>query len=159
MEPTTVKILILLGPLLAMTAAQQVKMNNAKIFIFLFIRINIEMNDALKHTVGEFIRLYFNAVMLLFFIFHYALYIFCEFVVSGCDASENDWGCCTDSVPCALGEGDCDNDSQCSGALVCGTDNCKNFDSAWSSSSWDCCTTGKNKKCKKYLSIPLFKSI
>ena len=73
MEPTTVEILILLGPVLPMTAAQQVKIKNAKIFIYLFIRINIEMNDALKHTVGEFIRLYFNAVMLLSFIFHYGL--------------------------------------------------------------------------------------
>ena len=57
MEPTTVKILMVLGLILPLTAAQQVKIKNAKISIYLFIRINIEMNDALKHTVGEFLRL------------------------------------------------------------------------------------------------------
>ena len=57
MEPTTVKILMVLGLILPLTAAQQVKIKNAKIFIYLFIRINIEMNHALKHTVGEFLRL------------------------------------------------------------------------------------------------------
>ena len=42
-----------------------------------------------------------------------------------------------------MGEGDCDSDdgSDCAGDLVCGTDNCQNFDSAYSSTH-DCCTTG-----------------
>ena len=68
---------------------------------------------------------------------------FCEFVATGCDASKNNWSCCTASNPCAIGEGDCDNDSQCAGDLVCGTDNCQSFNSAWPASSWDCCTSGK----------------
>ena len=33
--------------------------------------------------------------------------------------------CCTGSKPCGEGEGDCDEDSQCEGDLVCGTDNCR----------------------------------
>ena len=63
----------------------------------------------------------------------------------GCDATTNDWNCCTSSNPCAVGEGDCDTDSDCDANLVCGTDNCKSFDSAWSSSSFDCCIEGKKK--------------
>ena len=36
--------------------------------------------------------------------------------------------CCTVSKsPCTLGQGDCDEDSQCAEGLVCGEDNCKNF--------------------------------
>ena len=66
MELITVEILIVLGPLLAGTAAQQVKIKNAKSF-YLFLYSNQ------YETVSEFIRLYFNAVMLLSFIFHYGL--------------------------------------------------------------------------------------
>ena len=32
--------------------------------------------------------------------------------------------CCTDKFPCGLGEGDCDNDSDCKEGLKCGNDNC-----------------------------------
>merc|ERR1712133_90813 len=32
--------------------------------------------------------------------------------------------CCSADVPCGLGEGDCDSDDECSGDLVCGTNNC-----------------------------------
>ena len=63
------------------------------------------------------------------------------FFTSDCTASKDDGNCCTSSNPCALGQGDCDSDSQCAGDLVCGTDNCINFDSTWPSTS-DCCTTG-----------------
>ena len=62
-------------------------------------------------------------------------------VLDTCDAYQNDFSCCTSSSPCALGEGDCDDDSDCDGNLVCGTDNCRNFDSAWTDEA-DCCTTG-----------------
>ena len=57
-------------------------------------------------------------------------------VVTDCNPVNNDWGCCTSSNPCGLGEGDCDNDDQCAGDLVCGTDNC-------AAGAWymDCCTT------------------
>ena len=34
------------------------------------------------------------------------------------------WECCTDSKPCGLGEGDCDNNEDCLGNLLCGKDNC-----------------------------------
>ena len=64
--------------------------------------------------------------------------------VSDCSASANDDGCCTDSFPCANGEGDCDSDSECAGNLVCGEDNCIHIDSDWSDSLFDCCTKGKN---------------
>ena len=40
---------------------------------------------------------------------------------------------CT-KIPCGNGEGDCDNDTQCEAALVCGQLNCPN------SSITDCCT-------------------
>ena len=52
-----------------------------------------------------------------------------------------DWSCCTSSNPCNTGEGDCDTDSDCSGRLTCGTNNCKATGvsgSYWSSSA-DCC--------------------
>ena len=71
--------------------------------------------------------------------------IFCD-VLEGldvCDASKNDWSCCTSSNPCGVDEGDCDKDSDCAGNLVCGTNNCKSSNSAWSSSGFDCCTEGK----------------
>ena len=32
--------------------------------------------------------------------------------------------CCTGSSLCGEGEGDCDEDRDCAGDLVCGTDNC-----------------------------------
>ena len=67
---------------------------------------------------------------------------------SGCNASNNDGDCCSSSNKCGIGEGDCDKDSHCADNLVCGDDNCKSFDSAWSSSR-DCCTTkGKTKHTK-----------
>ena len=42
---------------------------------------------------------------------------------------------------CAEGEGDCDTDNDCAGALVCGTNNCANFrtlDGLWDAED-DCC--------------------
>ena len=33
-------------------------------------------------------------------------------------------GCCTEANPCVEGDGDCDNDKQCQGGLVCGKNNC-----------------------------------
>ena len=63
-------------------------------------------------------------------------------ILDVCDASKNDWSCCTPSTPCGVGKGDCDKDSDCSGNLECGTNNCKSFNSAWSSIGFDCCTEG-----------------
>merc|ERR1711962_1122372 len=48
---------------------------------------------------------------------------------------------CTLSGPCTFGQGDCDKDTECSGSLVCGKDNCKDFNSK-AHSSYDCCTNG-----------------
>merc|ERR1712223_1015832 len=57
----------------------------------------------------------------------------------GCNARKNDKNCCKSSNPCSIGEGDCDKDSHCAGNLVCGKNNCKQFDNAWSDASFDCC--------------------
>ena len=47
-----------------------------------------------------------------------------------------DGSCCTVDKPCGIGEGDCDLDSECIGALVCGKDNCgQEFNP-----QADCCT-------------------
>ena len=51
------------------------------------------------------------------------------------------WVCCTPSNQCNVNEGDCDVDSDCSGSLVCGTNNCQATalpGSNWISSA-DCC--------------------
>jgi len=50
-----------------------------------------------------------------------------------CDGGDS---CCTRANQCSLGEGDCDNDSDCHLGLVCGVDNCRGpgFDS-----TDDCC--------------------
>ena len=37
-----------------------------------------------------------------------------------CD-SLTDWSCCSKNWPCAVGQGDCDKNSQCQGNLVCGS--------------------------------------
>ena len=44
--------------------------------------------------------------------------------------------CCSQAVDgyCKEGEGDCDDDSECEGELVCGFNNC-----AWNSTFDDCC--------------------
>jgi len=36
-----------------------------------------------------------------------------------CPVSNNGWNCCTNQNPCGVGEGDCDNDKDCRGHLVC----------------------------------------
>ena len=43
-------------------------------------------------------------------------------------------GFCSPKNPCVEGQGDCDNDSECEGSLVCGQLNCAN------SSITNCCT-------------------
>merc|ERR1719187_2602352 len=44
--------------------------------------------------------------------------------------------CCTPSYPCGEGEGDCDSNSDCTGDLQCGSNNC--YDSGFDSTD-DCC--------------------
>ena len=46
-----------------------------------------------------------------------------------------DTSCCTDEIPCRVGEGGCDKDSQCKGDLFCGSNNC----GSEFPSSADCC--------------------
>ena len=41
-----------------------------------------------------------------------------------CNPAKNVGSCCATSGPCGLGEGGCDNDSDCTGDLVCGENNC-----------------------------------
>ena len=58
------------------------------------------------------------------------------------------WSCCDPENPCEVGGGDCDRDSDCSGSLKCGNNNCQNDFSVegsnWSSSA-DCCYGNKYK--------------
>ena len=63
--------------------------------------------------------------------------------ILACDASNSDYGCCTSSNPCGVGEGDCDSDSECNADLICGLDNCHSLDSGWAASDYDCCMEGK----------------
>ena len=61
-----------------------------------------------------------------------------------CNATNSDYDCCkSPNLPCGLGEGDCDSDSECSGNLICGSDNCQSLDSGWAFSDFDCCMEGK----------------
>ena len=59
--------------------------------------------------------------------------------IRACNATNNDTDCCTLSNNCGVGEGDCDTDSECDAGLLCGSDNCKSFDSSWFYSDFDCC--------------------
>lgn len=48
--------------------------------------------------------------------------------------------CCTAETPCEYGEGDCDKDTDCAGALICGKDNCPARPHGFDRTD-DCCTT------------------
>ena len=54
-----------------------------------------------------------------------------------CDGSGS---CCTSSNQCDIGEGDCDENSNCIGYLVCGTSNCHGVNV---NPHNDCCELGK----------------
>ena len=47
--------------------------------------------------------------------------------------------CCGTSNPCDDGQGDCDKDSECSGNLICGKNNCNR--SQFPSNKTDCCAS------------------
>ena len=49
-----------------------------------------------------------------------------------------DWRCCSNEKTCDIGEGDCDEDSHCTGDLLCGRNNCKRFGEHWGK-TLDCC--------------------
>ena len=56
-----------------------------------------------------------------------------------CRESVNfDWNYCSPLHQCGAGEGDCDSDDECSGDLLCGRDNCKDFGDNEDSTK-DCC--------------------
>ena len=61
----------------------------------------------------------------------------CNTDVNQCrlDSLSTNWSFCNEDSYCNEGEGDCDNDSECVGALVCGIDNC-----ASGPSYMDCCS-------------------
>ena len=60
-----------------------------------------------------------------------------------CNPAKNDWHCCTASNPCGPGKGDCDNDDDCAGDLVCGDHNCGDFegDFFFAHPNMDCCAS------------------
>merc|ERR1711974_515505 len=50
------------------------------------------------------------------------------------------WACCTKKDPCYVDEGDCDNDNECAGDLVCGKNNCPDtFTVRRGKNRSDCC--------------------
>ena len=59
-----------------------------------------------------------------------------------CNPAKIDWHCCTPSSPCGQGKGDCDNDDDCAGDLVCGKDNCGR-------GALDCCVRPLREDIKK----------
>merc|ERR1711892_155679 len=54
------------------------------------------------------------------------------------NGSSSDWNFCSVSAPCSLGQGDCDSDSECANSLICGPDNCRDFN-PYAESTADCC--------------------
>merc|ERR1712123_562514 len=54
------------------------------------------------------------------------------------NGSSSDWNFCSVSAPCSLGQGDCDSDAECANSLICGPDNCQDFDINADSAA-DCC--------------------
>ena len=61
--------------------------------------------------------------------------------VQKCNGEEGTGSCCTKENPCELGGGDCDDDSECSGDLVCGYNNCRDFHPT-AGPTHDCCKSG-----------------
>ena len=57
---------------------------------------------------------------------------------SSCYKGKTDWTCCSSSNQCGVGGGDCDTDSDCQSGLVCGSNNCRTFNSKASRTA-DCC--------------------
>jgi len=66
----------------------------------------------------------------------------CVKPVQLCNGMEGTGNCCTGENPCDLGGGDCDSDTDCSGNLVCGYNNCRDFH-ANAGETYDCCMNPK----------------
>ena len=63
---------------------------------------------------------------------------------TGCNGNDS---CCTHSIPCNEGEGDCDSDLDCKGGLICGHNNCNPSDNPQEGGSQDvndCCMVPKD---------------
>ena len=60
-------------------------------------------------------------------------------VTQRCDPKDENWECCSDTTPCGIGEGDCDDDSHCAGNLRCG-ENGDYSDNCSPDSDMDCCS-------------------
>ena len=59
--------------------------------------------------------------------------------------------CCSGEKPCDNGQGDCDDDHECKGDLVCGSNNCGPDFLLYSA---DCCEyKGDSKLCYIYIYI------
>jgi len=61
----------------------------------------------------------------------------CE-TAATCAPVNMDWSCCTSSSPCAIGDGDCDSDSDCVSGAMCGHDIGSQFGAT---ASFDVCVT------------------
>ena len=57
--------------------------------------------------------------------------------------------CCSADEPCGLREGDCDNDGECHGELVCGKNNCRQDGSGFTRQA-DCCQLPLNRMSMQY---------
>ena len=62
-------------------------------------------------------------------------------LVSGLRCFGIDDDCCSEAHPCGFGDGDCDDNTHCTGDLTCGTDNCP-WDTDDEGSKDDCCRSG-----------------
>lgn len=56
--------------------------------------------------------------------------------------------CCSTGNKCGIGGGDCDADNECETGLICGHNNCREFNRKAGLGA-DCCT----KRCKWYFQI------
>jgi len=67
---------------------------------------------------------------------------------ASCYEGKTDRDCCSSSNKCGEGGGDCDSDSHCKSGLVCGSNNCREFNSQASKSA-DCCMKKGVSDCYK----------
>ena len=83
-----------------------------------------------------------------FLTFYIKIYVF--FLEACRDPERSLTSCCRPETPCGEGGGDCDHDDDCAGNLVCGFDNCVDYDASWPM-TYDCCMPGKFKRVENLL--------